>query len=127
MPISLDVDWERRKARFVLTGIVSDREFDQGVAAAMRANPELTTFDSVVDLTAYDGDVSAAQVAALAADLNDIRPKDSAMVRSAFVTRDPHFVTWMTAMTFQFEGREFRTFSTVEAADAWAMEDHDRP
>jgi hypothetical protein len=103
--------------------MISDCEFDPGVGATMRANPELATFDSVVDLIAYEGDVTAAQVAALASDLNRIRPKDCLPVRSAFVTHDAHFVTWMQAMTFQFEGREFQLFPTVELADAWAMAD----
>lgn len=124
MPIKIDVDWERRKARFTLTGTITDREFDEGVGGAMRANPELTTFDSVVDLTAYEGDVTAEQVAALANDLNGIRPNDHRPVRSAFVTQDTHFGAWMQAMTFQFDGREFRMFPTVESADAWVMAAH---
>jgi hypothetical protein len=119
MPISIALDLEQRTARYTVTGPVSGADLLRFMAQAYRESPGLADCDTVCDLTAYTGDVTADDVASLAMLSNDSRTEPDKLASTAYVTRDNGFADWAGVMNHQFAGRRFAIFGSMAAAEAW--------
>jgi len=120
-PASVDIRLEDATSRLVVTlkGALSGRQVAESLSRAYLAQPEVTYFDMLFDLTEYEGAVEAQHVeiilaAYLRGNQDPLHP-----CRTAFVTADPFFDLWAAAMSFQFIGREHRAFPTFESAKAF--------
>lgn len=119
MPVTVSVDEQRRFARYTVSGDVSGQEVLRFMGEALRTYPGLADCDTICDLTAYTGNVTAEDVAALAGLTNDSRIDRVRAARTAYVTHDSGFSDWAQVMNHQFEGRKFCVFGSVLAAEAW--------
>lgn len=84
--------------------------------------PELAYLDKLYDLLDYPSVVTHADLLLIVdayrkANTNPLHP-----CRTAFVTRDPYFGLWATAMGQLFVGREHRAFTSFQAAEAFLAE-----
>lgn len=82
-----------------------------------RELPELVGLDRLIDLTNYSGTTDAAQMLVTASGYLQAKPHAVGGCRTAFVTADPDFGSWVASRGSLFEGCEQRVFDTQEEAE----------
>ena len=112
----------RPRLRLVLRGRVDGNAVADTFINLYRERPEVTGFDRLFDLTAYRAGFELEHLQRIAPAYRAAAGDAAAGVRTAFVTHDPHFRLWAESMGYQFTGREFRSFSTFEEAEAYLAE-----
>ena len=105
--------------RFVVRGLVSPEEGAEALLKLYEAHPRAPYYDRLYDLTGYETGIDPQNLARVAAAYREKNTDPSFPCRTAIVTRDRNFGLWARSMDFQFEGREHRTFATVEEAERW--------
>lgn len=118
---SIDIRFDAEIPRlFVsLRGPLGGDEVARGLSEAYLSRPEVTYRDMLFDLTGYEGAVETQHIEVIVAAYQCGNRDPSVPCRTAFVTSDPYFDLWASAMSFQFTGREHRAFPTFEAAEAF--------
>lgn len=119
VPITVSMDEQQHLARYTVSGDVTGQEVLAFMAEALRAHPGLADCDTICDLTAYTGSVTADEVASLALLTNESRIDPVRAARTAYVTHDSGFSNWAQVMNHQFDARKFCVFGSVKAAEAW--------
>ena len=117
--VDIGLDDKRHRLLFTLRGPVTGPEVCARLCELYIQQPELTGYDYVFDLREYSGDVEAAHLEPIAQIYAGVRVPEAESVRTAFVTLDPNFELWATAMDFQFPGREHRVFLSMAEAEAF--------
>ena len=120
------VEITRDPARPRLFVVLREKATGAGFAAALsqfyRAHPETAYFDKLYDLTEYRAVVTHADVMVIVEAYCAANTDPQHPCRTAFVTHDPNFGLWATAMSHLFPGREHRAFPSFEAAEAFLAE-----
>lgn len=105
-----------------IEGEAGGREVQTALCELFRQRPELTGFDYFFDLRTYRGDVSAGDLDPVAELYASVREDDAEGTRTAFLTPDPLFGLWATAMDYQFPGRAHAAFPEPEQTERFLAE-----
>ena len=95
----------------------SGREFGRYLAGVIRAAPEVTGYDLVLDFSEGFCDASQEDVAVIAEAYAEQRAGEGEPTFTFIVSPDPNFEFWTAALDFFFAGRTHRWVATVE--EAW--------
>ena len=125
-PIELVVDASIPRLYVTLREGATGPGVGQALAELYRRQPDLAYLDKLYDLMEYPGVVSHADLLPIveayrAANTNPLHP-----CRTAFVTFDPYFGLWASAMSQLFPGREHRAFTSFDKARAFLDEPMDQ-
>lgn len=116
MRLSHHVDEARCRLTLTFSGDVSARLFGEYVLELYRSRPELFDYDCVTDLSAYHGTLSNADLGPLLELYAAHVRRRTEPSRSFFVTPDPAFCFWASALDHCFPGRIHAVVRTVEEA-----------
>jgi hypothetical protein len=122
--VHITVDDRRRRIDIHISGPVSGAQVSAPVSQVFVDRPELCAYDILYDLHAYSGDVGADDIDPIVEAYQACGPDASLPVRTAFLTPDPYFQHWASAMDEQFPGREHRAFPSLSAALAFLAVPH---
>ena len=105
-----------------IEGEAGGRQVQSALCEVFQRRPEVSGFDYLFDLQGYRGDVAAGDLEPVAELYASVRGEDATRTRTAFITPDPLFGLWATAMNFQFPGRDHAAFSEAEEAERFLTE-----
>jgi hypothetical protein len=105
--------------RFVVRGLVDPADGAGALLRLYEEHPRAPYYDRLFDLTEYLTGIDPKNLTQVALAYRERNTDPTFPCRTAIVTRDPHFALWARSMDFQFEGRQHRTFPTVEEAERW--------
>jgi hypothetical protein len=117
MRLSHHVDEARNRLTLTFSGDVSARLFGEYVLELYRSRPELFDYDCVTDLRDYRGTLSNPDLSPLLELYAAHVRRREAPSRSFFVTPDPAFGFWASALDHYFPGRVHAVVGTVEEAN----------
>ncbi|MHB8529673.1 MAG: hypothetical protein ACYC8V_09215 [Caulobacteraceae bacterium] len=118
MPVRYEIDDHRRRLSMALSGTVNGREFSDFLCDLYGARVELFDYECLVDMLAYEGDLTAADLIPLQR-IYAARPGPRPASRPGVtVTSDPNFHLWAAALDAQFPGRKHYVAASLEEACA---------
>jgi hypothetical protein len=120
--VQVSFDDDHRRMTVVIEGQAGGRQVQGALRNVFEQRPEVTGFDYLFDLRSYRGDVSAGDLDPVAEIYASVRGECANGTRTAFITSDPLFGLWATAMNYQFPGRGHAAFPEAELAEEFLVE-----
>lgn len=115
MTIALDVDPESERVFMTITGSSTGAQVSRRIAEHVAAHPEARGWDWVQDVRLANGEVTVADIQAVA---DAFAPGDVQDCWTVFVSLDRNLGLWTRSMDLMFKRRKHLTAVTIEQAEA---------
>lgn len=115
MPISLEVDDENERVFMTITGGATGAQVARRIAEHVECHPQARRWDWVQDVRLSTGEVTVADINAVA---RTFAPGDVEDCWTVFVSMDRNLGLWLPSMDLMFKRRKHLSAITIEQAVA---------